>query len=320
MTAFTRRTLGGLATAAMLPTVASAQAPWPQRPLRWIVPYAAGGGSDFLARTLAAAVGNAIGQSIAVENRGGGATIPATEMAARSAPDGYTLLSADLTALVITPAMARRLPYDPIRDFRPVAPIARFPYVILVHPDVPARTAAELVALAKARPNTLNFAHAGTGNRTARIEIPSNDNETSPFILRLSGSATPLPIESWRISLFQNGLNSGNSSNLSDPDRDGVANLLEYGFGTNPKAADFFPPVPNDIISAGSKRHLRLYIDRRRDDLNYIVESSTDLNIWTPVKTYEGIGTESAFFEDASHDLNAPSQPRRFLRVRVTER
>jgi tripartite-type tricarboxylate transporter receptor subunit TctC len=163
MTQITRRLLGGLAAGALLPASALAQAPWPNRSLRWIVPYAAGGGSDFLARTLAAAVGNALGQTIAVENRGGGATIPATEMAARAAPDGYTLLSADLTALVITPAMARRLPYDPIRDFRPVAPIARFPYVLLVHPDVPARSAAELIALARARPNTLNFAHAGTG-------------------------------------------------------------------------------------------------------------------------------------------------------------
>ncbi len=163
MTAITRRLLGGLAVGAIAPGIASAQAPWPTRSLRWIVPYAAGGGSDFLGRTLAAAVGTALGQSITVENRGGGATIPATEMAARSAPDGYTLLSADLTALVITPAMARRLPYDPIRDFRPVAPIARFPYVLLVHPDVPARSMAELIALARARPNTLNFAHAGTG-------------------------------------------------------------------------------------------------------------------------------------------------------------
>lgn len=163
MNPFTRRMLGGLAAGAIAPVSATAQAAWPQRPLRWIVPYAAGGGSDVLARTLAAAVGNAIGQPITVENRGGGATIPASELAARSAPDGYTLLSADLTALVITPAMARRLPYDPIRDFRPVAPIARFPYVVLVHPDLPARTAPELVALAQARPNTLNFGHAGTG-------------------------------------------------------------------------------------------------------------------------------------------------------------
>jgi tripartite-type tricarboxylate transporter receptor subunit TctC len=163
MTDITRRMLGGLAAGAVMPGAAWAQAPWPSRSLRWIVPYAAGGGSDFLGRTLAAAVGTAIGQTIVVENRGGGATIPASEMAARSAPDGYTLLSADLTALVITPAMARRLSYDPIRDFRPVAPIARFPYVILVHPDLPVRNAAELIALAKARPNTLNFAHAGTG-------------------------------------------------------------------------------------------------------------------------------------------------------------
>lgn len=164
------------------------------------------------------------------------------------------------------------------------------------------------------------FAHAGTGNRTARIEIPSNDNETSPFILRLSGSATPLPIESWRISLFQNGLNSGNSSNLSDPDRDGMANLLEYGFGTNPTAADFFPPVPNDIISAGSKRHLRLYINRSRNDLDYIVEASSNLVNWSSVKTYQGIGTESPYFVDTGHDLNNPSDQRRFLRVKVQER
>ncbi|MGG5822933.1 Bug family tripartite tricarboxylate transporter substrate binding protein [Falsiroseomonas sp. HW251] len=163
MTDITRRMLGALAAGAVVPGAARAQAPWPSRSLRWIVPYAAGGGSDFLGRTLAAAVGTAIGQTIVVENRGGGATIPASEMAARSAPDGYTLLSADLTALVITPAMARRLSYDPIRDFRPVAPIARFPYVILVNVDLPVRTAAELIALVKARPNALNFAHAGTG-------------------------------------------------------------------------------------------------------------------------------------------------------------
>jgi tripartite-type tricarboxylate transporter receptor subunit TctC len=155
--------MGGLAAASLLPGLAAAQAPWPNRPPRWIVPYAAGGGSDFLARTLAAAISGPLGQSITVENRGGGATIPASEMTARAAPDGYTMLSADLTALVITPAMARRLPYDPIRDFRPVAPIARFPYVILVHPDLPVRNAQELVALARARPNTLNFGHAGIG-------------------------------------------------------------------------------------------------------------------------------------------------------------
>jgi tripartite-type tricarboxylate transporter receptor subunit TctC len=163
----TRRGLAGLAAMGLaMPALAPdarAQAPWPSRPLRWIVPYAPGGGSDFLARSLAAAIAGPLGQPVAVDNRPGGATIPASEMTARAAPDGYTLLSADLTALVITPAMARRLPYDPIRDFRPVAPIARFPFVLVVHPSLPVRTGPELVAWARARPGALNVGSPGVG-------------------------------------------------------------------------------------------------------------------------------------------------------------
>jgi tripartite-type tricarboxylate transporter receptor subunit TctC len=163
MTPISRRGLAGLTGATLLPGFAAAQSAWPARSPRWIVPYAAGGGSDFLARTLAAAISGPLGQTVTVDNRPGGATIPASEMVARAAPDGYTMLSADLTALVLTPAMARRLPYDPVRDFRPVSTTVRFPYAIVVHPDVPARTMQELLALARARPNTLNFGHAGTG-------------------------------------------------------------------------------------------------------------------------------------------------------------
>jgi tripartite-type tricarboxylate transporter receptor subunit TctC len=163
MTMISRRGVAGVTAAMLLPGVAAAQATWPTRSPRWIVPYAAGGGSDFLARTLAAAISGPLGQTVTVDNRPGGATIPASEMVARAAPDGYTMLSADLTALVLTPAMARRLPYDPVRDFRPVSTTVRFPYAIVVHPDVPARTMQELLALARARPNTLNFGHAGTG-------------------------------------------------------------------------------------------------------------------------------------------------------------
>jgi tripartite-type tricarboxylate transporter receptor subunit TctC len=181
MVGITRRAFGGVAAAAVLPRAAGAQAPWPTRPLRWIVPYAPGGGSDFLARTLAAAMAGPLGQAVQVDNRPGGATIPASEMAARAAPDGYTLLSADLTALVITPAMSSRLPYHPIRDFRPVAPIARFPFVLVVHPDLPVRTGPELVAYARANPGRLNFGSPGVGtpthlaterfSRTAQVQI-----------------------------------------------------------------------------------------------------------------------------------------------------
>jgi hypothetical protein len=150
--------------------------------------------------------------------------------------------------------------------------------------------------------------------------ITSNDPENPSVWITLQGAVTLSALEDWRGRKFFSPPNSGNAANSADPDFDGIPNLLEYAFGLEPWIRNPSPPVPNDIVSNGSKRHLRLYIDRRRDDLNYIVESSTDLNVWNPVKTYEGIGTESAFFEDTSHDLNAPSQPRRFLRVRVTER
>jgi tripartite-type tricarboxylate transporter receptor subunit TctC len=160
----TRRGLGAVLGTLALPTLARAQAPWPQRPLRWVVPYAPGGGSDFLARTVGAAIAGPLGQQVVIDNRPGGATIPASELVARAAPDGYTVLSADLTALVINPAMSTRLPYQPFRDFRFVAPTARFLFTLVVHPSVAARSVPELVALAKAQPGRLNFGSPGAGS------------------------------------------------------------------------------------------------------------------------------------------------------------
>jgi len=176
---------GLLAASALLPLPALAQGTWPNRPLRWVVPYAPGGGSDFLARTLAQAISGPLAQQVAVDNRPGGATIPATEAVARAAPDGYTVLSADLTALVINPAMARRLPYDPFRDFVFVAPTARFPFVLVVHPSVPAQTGPELVELARRQPGRLNFASPGAGS-------PSH-LATERFARRLGVEVTHVP-------------------------------------------------------------------------------------------------------------------------------
>jgi tripartite-type tricarboxylate transporter receptor subunit TctC len=159
-----RLTRRGLAAAALLPAAARAQAAWPARPVRWVVPYAPGGGSDFLARTVGAAIAGPLGQPVLIDNRPGGATIPASEAVARAPADGYTILSADLTALVINPAMARRLPYEPFRDFRFVAPTARFPFVLVVHPSVAARTATEFVALARREPGRINVGSPGAGS------------------------------------------------------------------------------------------------------------------------------------------------------------
>lgn len=138
--------------------------PWPQRPVRVVIPYAPGGGADTVGRILFAKLGEILGASFVIENRGGGAGTIGAAAAAGAAPDGYTLLH-DATALSVNPALFERLPYDTARAFRPVFLAGRVPNLLLVHPDVPARSVREVVALAKAAgPGGLDFASAGNGS------------------------------------------------------------------------------------------------------------------------------------------------------------
>ena len=163
-----RRTLlGGAAAFGLSGTAAGQQqapAAWPQRPVRVVVPYAPGGGADTVARILFAKLGEVLGAGFVIENRGGGAGTIGAAAVAQAAPDGYTLLH-DATALSVNPALFEgRLPYDTARAFRPVFLAARVPNLLLVHPDVPARSVAEVVALARATPGGLDFASAGNGS------------------------------------------------------------------------------------------------------------------------------------------------------------
>ncbi len=137
---------------------------WPQRPIRFVVPYAPGGNTDMIARALAPKLTDSIGQSVVVDNRGGAATIIGAENVAKSPPDGYTMLLATSTTLAINPHLYKSLPYDPIKDFVPVIQVARIPMVLVVHPSLPVRSAQELIALAKARPNQLSYGTQGTGS------------------------------------------------------------------------------------------------------------------------------------------------------------
>ena len=147
----------GLLGGALLPGLARAQSPapsgWPERPLRWVVGYPAGGPSDTFARLIAAALGPALGQNMVVENRPGGGAVLASETVARSAPDGYTLLHADNGNLVYNPALYRKLPYDPDRALTGVGVIGRFPLFLVVRPEGVASFAAYR-ALARQRPPT----------------------------------------------------------------------------------------------------------------------------------------------------------------------
>ena len=153
--------------AAFASTAASAQAPapgYPARPVLLLVPFAAGGSSELLSRLVGQKLSERTGQQVLVENRPGGAGNIAMEAAARAAPDGYTLILGHIGTLAVNPAMFAKLPYDPVADFAPVSLLAHVPNVVAVHPSVPAKTFREFIALAKAKPGSLNYGSAGNGS------------------------------------------------------------------------------------------------------------------------------------------------------------
>ncbi len=139
---------------------------YPSRPIRMIVPFAAGGILDIVARAVGERLSTTLGQQIVVDNRGGAGGAIGTEIAARAARDGYTLLTGHIGTHAINPSVYPRLGYDPVRDFAPITLAAVFPLGLFVHPSVPAQSVRELVDLAKAKPGQINFASAGNGGPT----------------------------------------------------------------------------------------------------------------------------------------------------------
>ena len=135
---------------------------WPSKPVKFIVSQAPGTSPDITARFLADRLSRLLGQSVVVENRPGGQNVIGAQAAARSAPDGYTFFYATTAAIITNPLTFKSLPYNPAREFVPVAMIAKSPMVIAVHPGVPAKTLAELVALDKSQPGKLAAANEGT--------------------------------------------------------------------------------------------------------------------------------------------------------------
>ena len=143
--------------------VSSARAEWPDRPIKMVVPFSAGSSSDTIARIIAVKMGERLGQQVVVENRVGGSTIIGTDSVAKSAPDGYTLELANTTTHAASAALNATLPFDPVKDFAPIAMIGVSPFVLIGATQVAAPTLKDFVALAKARPGSLSYASAGTG-------------------------------------------------------------------------------------------------------------------------------------------------------------
>ncbi|MEO8442386.1 MAG: tripartite tricarboxylate transporter substrate binding protein [Betaproteobacteria bacterium] len=136
---------------------------YPNKPIRMIVPFAPSGPTDLLARLLAQKLAGILGQQVIVENRGGAGGTIGSEAVARAAPDGYTLLLGHIGIFAVNPTLYPALKYDVIKDFAPVSLVANIPYGMVVHPALPARSVAELVALAKARPKHLLYGSGGAG-------------------------------------------------------------------------------------------------------------------------------------------------------------
>jgi tripartite-type tricarboxylate transporter receptor subunit TctC len=136
---------------------------YPTRPIRLVVPYAPGGGADAVARIVAKRVSESLGQPIVVENRGGAGSILGTDMVAKAPPDGYTLLLGQSGPISINPAVYKSLPYDPVKDFVPIAMTTAYPYILVIHPDTPAKSLQEFVALAKSKPGAMNYGTTGVG-------------------------------------------------------------------------------------------------------------------------------------------------------------
>jgi tripartite-type tricarboxylate transporter receptor subunit TctC len=162
------RTLGGIgkamagAAAALLVAVSTAQAAFPEKPIKIVVPFSPGGGADLIARTLSVDLARELGQPVIVENKPGAGTVIGSELVAKSPPDGYTLLLSSI-AHSVNPSLAEKLPYSTEKDFVPVAMLVRSPNVLVVRADSPYKSVKDIIEAAKAKPGKLTYASPGNG-------------------------------------------------------------------------------------------------------------------------------------------------------------
>ena len=162
-----RLALQALTAATLLPLggIAFAQGKWPDRAVKIVVPFSAGGTTDVVARALAQNLTEAWGQSVVVENRAGAGGNIGADVVAKSPPDGYSILMTSGSIFTVNPHVYKQLPFDPVKDFIAVTNVASGPQLVVVHPSVPAKSVKELIALAKAKPGTINFGSAGMGSQ-----------------------------------------------------------------------------------------------------------------------------------------------------------
>jgi tripartite-type tricarboxylate transporter receptor subunit TctC len=179
----TRRSVLAAASLAF-PSLSFAQAGWPKQSIRFVVPFAPGGTSEIVARTVAYELTKQLGQTVYVDNKGGGAGIPAMQDVAKAAPDGYTIILGHVGSLAVNPYIFPNQPYDVNRDFVPVTLLAKVPNLFVIHPDVPAKNFTEFVAYVKQNPGKLNYGSAGNAS-AGHLAMEYLKLETGMFIIHI---------------------------------------------------------------------------------------------------------------------------------------
>jgi tripartite-type tricarboxylate transporter receptor subunit TctC len=196
-----------LAAALAFAGAAFAQA-WPSKPIKIIVPYPPGGTSDILARAVGQKMSETYGQPVVVENKPGATGNIGADFVAKSPPDGYTLMLADIGSLAISPSVNTSLPFDPVKDFAPVAMVAYSPHLLAAHPSVPAANVRELVALLKAKPDSLSFAVSGIGgaNHLAGIDFAQRTGINWTYIPYKGGAQAITDVMAGHAQVLFNGM------------------------------------------------------------------------------------------------------------------
>jgi len=193
---------------AVLAASLPAQAQYPSKPIRVVVPFAAGGTSDILARALGPRITEVWNQPVVVENRTGANGNVGADFVAKSAPDGYTMLLSDVGALSINPSVYASMPFDPAKDFSPIVMVSYSPHVLAVHPSLPVGDVKELIAYAKANPGKLNFANSGTGGapHLAGVEFAARTGVQWAYIPYKGGSAAVTDVIAGNANVLFNGM------------------------------------------------------------------------------------------------------------------
>ncbi len=158
-----RHVLAGAGAALLAPSLARAQDVYPSKPIKFVVPWTPGGATDNISRIITARMSELLGQQVMIDNKPGGGGTIGTDAIAKAAPDGYTVGLITVSMFTMAPALYAKLPYDPVKDFSPMAGMSMWPNMLVVHPSLPAKTVPELIALLKANPGKYNMASSGSG-------------------------------------------------------------------------------------------------------------------------------------------------------------